>query len=137
MDIRAKWTERWNRWIATGLGGGTGVSGQGRGGPGGGWGDIFVGRHRPGGQRLGLGIQEAVAGVGWRHRSWVEALKVDLGATCFPGRRNKAQVVDGHFQAQEVEVFIVHVCGSLLVRNIHNHRKQFRVYHVFLWNSYW
>ena len=116
----------------TGGGGGTGVSGPwGRGGPGGGWGDIFRGRHRPGGRRgwpwNPRGGRRRPGG-GYSRRGWWR--RRGGGGRCYPGRRGRP---GGGWTFPKPGGGSIYCArgGSLLVRNIFNRNKRFRVYPVY------
>ena len=115
-----------------GGGGGTGVSGPwGRGGPGGGWGDIFRGRHRPGGRRgwpwNPRGGRRRPGG-GYSRRGWWR--RRGGGGRCYPGRRGRP---GGGWTFPKPGGGSIYCArgGSLLVRNIFNRNKRFRVYPVY------
>ena len=114
-------------------GGGTGVSGPwGRGGPGGGWGDIFRGRHRPGGRRgwpWNPGGGRRRPGGGYPRGGWWRRRRTGGGGggRCFPGRRGRPGG-GWTFPKPGGGSIYCRTGGSLLVRNIYNHRKVYRVY---------
>tara|TARA_B100001093_G_scaffold261990_1_gene250397 strand:- start:7878 stop:13442 length:5565 start_codon:yes stop_codon:yes gene_type:complete len=116
-------------------GGGTGVSGPwGRGGPGGGWGDIFRGRHRPGGRRgwpWNPGGGRRRPGGGYPRGGWWRRRTGGGGGRCYPGRRGRPGGGGWTYPKPGGGSIYCATGGSLLVRNIYNRNKQYRVYPVY------